>query len=59
MARKPNYGFDRQERERKKAEKKAAKREAKRDVKDAEENLSEPSRADPPEEFSKLDTNPD
>jgi hypothetical protein len=52
MARKPNYGFDRQERERKKAEKKAAKRDAKRDVKDADENSSDTSLTDLPEEPS-------
>jgi hypothetical protein len=57
MARKPNYGFDRQERERKKADKKAAKRDAKRDVKDSEENSSDTSVADLPEEASKLDNN--
>ena len=52
MARKPNYGFDRQERERKKADKKAAKREAKREAKDVDENSSDTSLADLPEEPS-------
>ena len=43
MARKPNYKFDRLERERKKAAKKAAKLEAKRDLMgDADDVLGEP-----------------
>ena len=41
MARKPNYGFDRQERERKKAAKKAAKLEAKREAKGVDEDSSD------------------
>jgi hypothetical protein len=48
MARQPNYGFDRQERERKKAAKKAAKLEAKREAKAADEDSSDAPSAGSP-----------
>ncbi|MDD9878016.1 MAG: hypothetical protein OXR84_11305 [Magnetovibrio sp.] len=46
MARKPNYRFDRLERERKKAAKKAAKLQAKREAREATDQPSDAPDAD-------------
>ena len=46
MVRKPNYRFDRLERERKKADKKAAKLKAKRDAKGGTEDVPDESSED-------------
>ena len=51
MARKPNYQFDRSERERKKAAKKAAKLSAKQEARETKE-LSDSGMAPDPEDLS-------